>query len=320
MREIIFILLVLLGLSAPSVAWSGTAAQKIKLAYAVIGPDMAGLWMAKESRTFEKYGLSADLLYISSGGIAVQAMLGGDLDMALGASNAVVSAIVNGAPLIAVAANTNRAGMTLWVQPEIAKVEQLKGKILGITRPGSVSHFLSVVFLEKYGLKDEVKLQPFGGNREASVAFNAAMMAGRLSATRPGPKAHALLYPNQLGIPYSQALLAVKRDFYRSSPHLVSQTLKAYIEGLALMRTRKDQALKVMHKYMGVQGEALNETYEYAVTYLARVPKVDPATVQNLLEWLGKPDAPVNNFFDNRVLETLEREGFIDRIYGSAAK
>ena len=172
---------------------------------------MAGLWMAKESGTFEKYGLTADLVYISSGGVAVQAMLGGDLDMALGASNAVVSAIVNGAPLIAVAANTNRAGMTLWVQPEISKVEQLKGKVLGITRPGSVSHFLTLVFLQKYGLKDDVKLQPFGGNREASLAFNAAMMAGRLSATSPGPKAHALLYPNQLGIPYSQALLAVKK-------------------------------------------------------------------------------------------------------------
>lgn len=319
MRRKMFIL-VLLCFAFPIIVHAGTATQKIKLAYAVIGPDMAGLWMAKESGSFEKYGLTADLVYISSGGVAVQAMLGGDLDMALGASNAVVSAIVNGAPLIAVAANTNRAGMTLWVQPEISKVEQLKGKVLGITRPGSVSHFLTLVFLQKYGLKDDVKLQPFGGNREASLAFNAAMMAGRLSATSPGPKAHALLYPNQLGIPYSQALLAVKKDFYRSSPNLVSQTLKAYIEGVALMRTRKEQALKVIHKYMRVEGEALNESYDYAVNYLARSPKIEPAAVQGILEWLGKPDAPVKNFFDNRPIETLEHEGFIDRVYENAAK
>jgi len=319
MRRKLFII-VLLYFPFPIIVHAGTATQKIKLAYAVIGPDMAGLWMAKESGSFEKYGLTADLVYISSGGVAVQAMLGGDLDMALGASNAVVSAIVNGAPLIAVAANTNRAGMTLWVQPEISKVEQLKGKVLGITRPGSVSHFLTLVFLQKYGLKDDVKLQPFGGNREASLAFNAAMMAGRLSATSPGPKAHALLYPNQLGIPYSQALLAVKKDFYRSSPNLVSQSLKAYIEGVALMRTRKEQALKVIHKYMRVEGEALNESYDYAVNYLARSPKIEPAAVQGILEWLGKPDAPVKNFFDNRPIETLEHEGFIDRVYENAAK
>jgi NitT/TauT family transport system substrate-binding protein len=128
MRRNVFIIFLLCFL-LPTTVFGSTSTQKVKLAYAVMGADMAGLWMAKESGTFEKYGLSADLIYISSGGVAVQAMLGGDLDMALGASNAVVSAIVNGAPLIAVAANTNRAGMTLWVQPEVTKVEQLKGKI-----------------------------------------------------------------------------------------------------------------------------------------------------------------------------------------------
>jgi ABC-type nitrate/sulfonate/bicarbonate transport system substrate-binding protein len=123
-----------------------------------------------------------------------------------------------------------------------------------------------------------------------------------------------------LGIPYSQALLAVKRDFYTKSPNLVLQTLKAYIEGVALMRMKKEQALKVIRKYMGVEGEALNETYEYAVNYLARAPKVDPAAIQSILEWLGKADAPVKNFFDNNAMEILEREGFIDRIYESGGK
>jgi ABC-type nitrate/sulfonate/bicarbonate transport system substrate-binding protein len=319
MPKYVFIVFLLCFLFPPAVDGAMTP-QKVKLAYAVVGADMIGLWMAKESGTFEKYGLSADLVYISSGGIAVQAMLGGDLDMVLGASNAVVSSIASGAPLVAVAANTSRAGMTLWVQPEVTKVEQLKGQILGITRPGSVSHFLTLVFLEKYGLKNEVKLQPFGGNRELNVAFNAGMMAGRLTTTKPGPEARALLSPNQLGIPYSQALLAVKRDVHTKSPNLVRQTLKAYVEGVALMRMRKTQALKVIHKYMRVEGETLNENYDYAVKYLARTPKVDPAAIRSILEWLGKADAPLENFFDNSAMETLEREGFINQIYASGAK
>ena len=62
-------------------------------------------------------------------------MLGGDLDFAVAASNAVISAILKGAPLLAVGSVANRPAMRLWVQSEISKPEQLQGKVFGITRP-----------------------------------------------------------------------------------------------------------------------------------------------------------------------------------------
>ena len=99
--------------------------------------------MAKEMGAFEKHGVKADLIYISSGSVTVQAMVGGNLDMSVAASNAVVSSILRGAPLVAVGSITNRPAMSLFVQPEITKPEQLQGKVLGITRHGSSTHFLT---------------------------------------------------------------------------------------------------------------------------------------------------------------------------------
>ena len=64
--------------------------------------------MAKEMGAFEKHGVKADLIYISSGSVTVQAMVGGNLDMSVAASNAVVSSILRGAPLVAVGSITNR--------------------------------------------------------------------------------------------------------------------------------------------------------------------------------------------------------------------
>ena len=56
-------LLVLVALAAS--AHTGFAAeQKIKVAYAAISPIMSGVWMAKETRAFEKHGLDADLVYL----------------------------------------------------------------------------------------------------------------------------------------------------------------------------------------------------------------------------------------------------------------
>jgi len=104
------------------------AKEKITLAYAAISPSMSALWMAKEIGAFDKNGLNADLVYISSGATTIQALVGGSVQAALGASNAVVAATLKGAPIIAVGGNSSRPGMQLWVQPEIQRAEQLAGE------------------------------------------------------------------------------------------------------------------------------------------------------------------------------------------------
>ena len=121
--------------------------EKIAFAYASISPSMSAVWMAKEIGAFEKNGLNAELVYISSGATTIQALVGGSVHAALGASNAVVAATLKGAPIIVVASNTSRPGMQLWVQPEIQRAEQLQGKTLAITRFGSTSDFVTRLVL-----------------------------------------------------------------------------------------------------------------------------------------------------------------------------
>jgi len=288
---------------------------RVTVAYSAISPIFAGVWMAKEIGAFEKQGLKSDLVYISSGSITVQAMVGGNLDMSIAASNAVVSSILHGAPLIAVGSITNRPAMSLFVQPEIARPEQLQGKTLAITRHGSSTHFLTLFTIEKLGLQDKVKIQPMGGTREVDAAIRSGMVAGAVRSMKPGPKTRMLVDLPDLGIPFSMDLIAVKRDFYRNSPRTVESMLKAYIEGVAALRTRKDFAYKVLGKYMLGASDSLDEAYEYAVKYLDRQPKVEPAVIQTVLNWENKGDTSVSEFFDNTVVDRIQKEGFIDRLY-----
>ena len=53
--------------------------RKFTLGYSTVGPAGTGLWMAKEIGAFEKYGLQTELIFISSGPVVVQALVGGDL-------------------------------------------------------------------------------------------------------------------------------------------------------------------------------------------------------------------------------------------------
>jgi NitT/TauT family transport system substrate-binding protein len=290
------------------------APQPVKIAYASITQFLAGIWGAKETGAFEKQGLTADLVYISSGGIATAALLGGGLDMALPASNAVVLATLAGAPLIAVASQTDRPGLVFWAQPEITRISDLQGKTVGITRPGSLTHFLTLATLKSNGLEGKVKLQPLGGTPEVAIAFNAGMIAGSLSGARPGPKAHPLI--RQLGVPFSQGLLVVKKEFYRDSPNTVEAILRAYIEGVAALRTKKEFGLNVLRKYMRGRPENLViEDYNSFLEYVIAVPRVNPAVIQTVLDWAGRSDVPAESFFDNTIVNRLEREGFIEGLY-----
>src|SRR5262249_16741901 len=285
-------LLLLLGLPSPSLAQTP---PKVTVAYSAVSPIFAGVWMAKEIGAFEKQGLKSELVYISSGSITVQAMVGGNLDMSIAASNAVVGAILRGAPLVAVGSITNRPAMSLFVQPEITKPEQLQGKTLAITRHGSSTH-LTLFALEKLGLHDKVKIQPMGGTREVDAAIRTGMVAGAVRSMKPGPKTRMLVDLPDLGIPFSMDLIVVKLDFYKNSARTVEAMLKGYIEGVAALKTRKEFAYKVLGKYMLGANDSLDEAYDYAVKYLDRQAKVDPAVIQTVLNWENKGDTPVNEF------------------------
>ena len=310
----IYVLFPLLLLSLARASLAQTPA-KVTVAYAAISPIFAGVWMAKEIGAFEKQGLKSELVYISSGSITVQAMVGGNLDMSVAASNAVVSSILRGAPLVAVGSITNRPAMSLFVQSEISRPEQLQGKALAITRHGSSTHFLTLFTLEKLGLKDKVKIQPMGGTREVDAAVRTGMVAGAVRSMKPGPKTRMLVDLPDLGIPFSMDLIAVKRDFLKNSPRSVEAMLKAYIEGVAALKTRKEFAYKVLGKYLFGGGESLDEVYEYAVKYLDREARVDPAVIQTVLNWENKGETSVNDFFDNSIIDRIVKEGFVDRLY-----
>jgi NitT/TauT family transport system substrate-binding protein len=323
---IAWIQFIVIAMASSAVSLAATPTQhKITITYPTLTPVVAGLWMAKEIGAFEKYGAKADLIFISSGPTTIQVLTSGHLEVAVSASNAVVNAILGGAPLVAVGSITNRPAMSLWVPSEITKPEQLDGKIMGITRHGSATDFLTRMVLEKIGLQNRVKIQPFGGGTEADAAFRAGIIAGRVGAVKPGPNAHVLFDLAEMGIPFSMDLIAVRRDFLKNSPKAVEAVLRAYTEGVAALSTNRTKAFQVIGQYMRLRPEItgqqdINEHYDYAVKYLDRVPRVEPAVIQTVLNWVGKGDVPVENFFNNGIMEQLVRERFIDGLYKKGDK
>ena len=278
---------------------------------------MHGLWMAKEIGAFEKQGLEAELIFIASGPVVLQALLGGDLQAGLAATSAVVGAAIKGAPIVAVANTASRPYHRLWVQPEINRVEDLRGKTLGITRFGSLPHNLTVILLRKYGLMTAASIRQFGDTLGIAAAFEQRAIAGAVtSELRVQVPVKVLVNLVDLGIPYSNNVIAVQRDYYRSSPKIVEGIVRAYTEGVAALKNDKNGGLKVVAKYSRYTDPKFVESqYSDSSTFLDRVPRIEKAAVAPILEFMDQKDVPLETFADNAIIERLVKEGYIDKLY-----
>lgn len=314
-------LLCALALLVSAMISSGLAAEskKIVFAYSSIGPMATGVWMAKESGAFEKYGLQGDIILITSGPVAVQSLIGGDLQFVSAASDAVINAILNGAPIIAVGGTANRPYHRLFVQPEINRVEDLRGKSLGVTRFGSITDNLTRILLRKYGLENAVSVRQMGGTIEVSAAFQNRLIAGAVTSemrVTPPSQAKVLLQLVDMGIPYSMNMIAVQREYLRRNPDVVENAVRAYVDGLAFMHRNKERALKIIAKYSRLNDpKQIDQFYDDAMTYLDRVPRAEPEAVQTILEFMGKKGIALDTFQDNSIIDKLTREDFFDKLY-----
>jgi NitT/TauT family transport system substrate-binding protein len=293
--------------------------SRITLAYSTTGPTAVGLWMAKETGAFGKYGVDPNLIFISSSPVMVPALIGGDVQGGIAGANVVISAVSGGASIVAVASLANRPYLRLWVHPEISRIDELRGKTLGVSRFGATTDNLTRILLRRMGLEGAVNIRQLGGTVEVGLAFRHRQIDGAVLATLRTDAPYRILADlAEFGIQYSMGLLVVSRDFYRRAPETLEHIMRAYVEGVAVLRdpTQKERALKAIARYTRLkEAKPIEEIYSDAAKYVDRVPRVEPEAVAATLEFMGKKGFPVENFADNSIVDRLVREGFIDQLY-----
>ncbi|MBI4528522.1 MAG: ABC transporter substrate-binding protein [Deltaproteobacteria bacterium] len=300
-------------------------AAALRFAYASVATPLSGVWAAQEIGAFKKYSLDVQLIYISSSTTNVQALLGGSLDVATPGGGSAVLAVSRGAPISAIGSVMNRPPMTLYVQPEITRLEQLKGQVVGITRFGSTGHSVTTLMLRKLGMAQAVTLRPVGGNPELQAAFEQKMLAGFVTTVRPKAAARSLFNAADLDIPYAMNLITTTHDFLQRNPDTAERLLKAYIEGVGAMVHDKELAARIFAKYFRRNDPGfLEDTYSIVNKFMERTPRVDPRTISTVLEFEpikgAEADALAAKLIDNSIVDRLVRDGFIERVFGKTKR
>jgi NitT/TauT family transport system substrate-binding protein len=234
----------------------------------------AVVWAAYERKIFQKYGLEGEYLALESGTPAMQALLANELQIVFTTGALAITANLQGADTTIIAGGMNFIPNKLLVRPEIKRPEDLKGRRIGISRFGSASDYATQVALEKLGVNPkDVTIVQVGGNMTRYAALMNGTVHGTLLAeplTTMGIREHkmnSLIDLAESGVPFPQNCFIVRRSYLEANRSKVVNGMKAIIEGYFAVKNDKALGLQLIKKYIRVDGEDANISYEY---YLAK--------------------------------------------------
>lgn len=321
------------GLILAAGSLSTAPAQEKKLDTIRIGGGSASatqmsMWLAKEGGFYEKNGLAAEVISIPGSSLALQAMLAGELPIIQLGGAASIQANLSGADSVIVATIVRKFLFSIFARPGIERMEDLRGKVFGATRFGTLSDLASRFALRAYGIDPErdITMVQTGGPAETVMA----MAAGKVHAAAISPpatlqarklKLKELLDLSKLDAEYHVNGVVTSRRYLKSHEDVVRRFLKAYIEGAARGQKDKNFALKAMGKYFRTDDkEILEESYETVIKSNFSIPPYPSIQgIASLLQGLEKQNpkakgAKPEEFSDSRLIRELDQSGFIKSV------
>ncbi len=212
---------------------------------------------------FKDEGLAVEISDLAGGARALQALMGGSADVVTGAFDHTIQMQAKGQPLIAVVTLGRFPGFVLaGVGPKGAAYRgpaDLKGMKIGITAPGSSTHFMALHMMVSAGLKPDDAA--FIGAGATAVS---AVRRGEIDAlVSVDPVISLLLSENLIKILadtrtmegtrqvygglYPAAVLYLSPAYAQSNTGTVQSLVNAFVRGLKWVSTRSPEEIaKVM--------------------------------------------------------------------------
>ena len=314
-----------LGLIIYSTVANAQDLKKIKIGYPAISYNQIHIWVAKDAGLFRKNGLDAEIIFFRGGQMATQALVAGDPPIVN--IGTVVPAGLQGHDVVLIASSENSYNYSVVARPAIAKLEELKGKRLGVSGFGSASHNASLILLKRFNLEPtkDVALVVAGPTTDRL----AAVEAGRIDATiltaseLPRARKQGLIEVYDmanLGVEVQGNGFATSRSFIKSQRDTVLGALRGYVESIFYIHHNRDETRKVVAKYLRLNdAEVLDATYEAFVKTVSKRPYPTLKGIQFLLDEVAAKSpnaksAKPEQFVDLSLLQQLEKEGFFTEL------
>ena len=210
---------------------------------------------------FKAQGLEIQAIFVRGGPAALAALSSGEVDFAeIGGAQAVMRSRARGLDVAIIASISNATNYQLVGAKSVRSLEDLKGKILGVTGAGAFSDFAMRTFLRRKGIDPDkdVTLRAIGGSALRVAALEKSLVAAAPFAPEDTVRLTRLGFPmlanfsDSLNIP--QSVVVTRSDVLDKLPDASKRFLKALILGIQFVKTNKADAIKTGYE-SGLQGE-----------------------------------------------------------------
>jgi NitT/TauT family transport system substrate-binding protein len=228
------------------------------------------LFFGVDQKIYEAEGLQVDLVRISGGNIIPSALLNRELDYTSSANFSLFA----GLPIRTIGAMQIKTPLSLVVRPEIKSGADLKGKSIGIARPGSLTDNIAREFARHYGLNpDRGEITTLGlGDHTARIL---ALQTNRVQAA----------------ILDAPADIQVQSQGYRIlaySSDILPETLQNGLStSLTKLQEQRPQAKRVLRAFVKTQMAVVDKP-DLVIPFIMRYWKIDRSAAEQSYKALAK--------------------------------
>ena len=316
----LFTFLSTLLLVSPTSLTAQASLKKVRLSIPAPNVTYLPFYAAKEHGYYKDEGLDVEFILMSAN-LASTAVLTGDLDYN-GAVTGVVGAAVKGQPIKAVIFTMRSPVQGLMAKPEIKNLQQLKGKKIAVSSPGSTTDIATRYILKQQGYEFP---------RDYSIVY-IATEPGRLAALDTGVLDAALLSVpenilarhkgfNELAfsgdfIEFPQNGFGTSTKKIKENPDEVLRIVRATLRGLFFVSDKKNKeaSLDIVMKTWPIKSRAMaSEMYDYMVRVMLRDGSINMSGLQALVDQqrdTAKVNEPVSasQVIDYTFVERAQKE------------
>lgn len=219
---------------------------------------------------FRDQGLSVEQIFVRGGPTAIAALISGNVEFgSIGGAQAPIRSNARGLDLQILASLSNYTNYTLLGSKDTRSIEELRGKIIGVTGAGAYSDFAIRIFLKRHNIDPDrdATLRAIGGTALRAVALERGVIAAAPFTAEDTIRLLDKGFPmivnlnKELRIP--QSILVTRGEMLQKYPETSKRFLKAMILGMQVAKHNKREAIQIGIA-SGLPGEPdlINRSYD----------------------------------------------------------
>jgi ABC-type nitrate/sulfonate/bicarbonate transport system substrate-binding protein len=313
------------------VSQPATAQDKVRMGLSSVSGLHSAMWVAEQKGFFRRYGIDAEVIVTGQGGTAgIGALLANDIQLVSSAGDLLVAAALRGGDTVMVAGVVNKGLQRILTIPEIKTPADLKGKRVGVTRIGAVSHVVLQMMLQRWKMSpNDVQVMQVGSSPNMLVSLDkkgieAAVLTIPSMFVAEDRGYRVLIDMADTDIYYLHTMIGTTRSYLRGNRDKVVRFLKGFLEGLAFVKQNKKESTDIVKKKLRIgpeQERNLERSIDLlSAKYYEQVPYPAMRGVETVLGFVEKDNpkaktADPKSFVDESVLREIEASGFVKTLY-----